>query len=295
MKRVRLGYVKYLNTLPLVAGLEQWEEVELVAAVPSKLAGMLSRGEVDVALASLADFARAEGAGAPLTLLPCGMIGCDGPTLTVRMYSEAPWSETTTLHADTDSHTSVVLAQVVLAEMHRVSARVVAFDARERVAVAAAGGAPAAGSRGPGDGVAEPEAPEWPRTLLLIGDKVVTDAPPAGQYAQELDLGAAWRELTDLPFVYATWMCRRSEEANPAVRTAVDVLDRQRRRNAERLDWIIAQHAGARRWPQSLARTYVTEHLRYAVGPRERAGAERFLRAAAAGGLLPACEPRWLD
>ena len=43
---------------------------------------------------------------------------------------------------------------------------------------------------------------------LLIGDKVVTDAPPTDRYPHQMDLGEAWKDLTGLPFVYAMWMCR---------------------------------------------------------------------------------------
>ena len=41
MHRVRIGYVKFLNTLPLVEGLAAWRDADLQAAVPSKLAAML--------------------------------------------------------------------------------------------------------------------------------------------------------------------------------------------------------------------------------------------------------------
>ena len=43
------------------------------------------------------------------------------------------------------------------------------------------------------------------QSVLLIGDKVVTDAPPEERYPYQMDLGAAWKELTGLPFVYAVW------------------------------------------------------------------------------------------
>ena len=42
--------------------------------------------------------------------------------------------------------------------------------------------------------------------MLLIGDKVVTREPRGMGF--QLDLGAAWKELTGLPFVFAVWMVR---------------------------------------------------------------------------------------
>lgn len=297
MERVRIGYVRYLNTLPLVEGLGVWEGVELVAAVPSRLAPMLATGEVDVALASLIDAAGAEaGSGrvrAPggFTLLPVGMIGCDGPTMTVRLYSGVPLERVRTVHVDTDSHTSAVLCAVVLERLYGVRPVLGGFDAREHAVVGgSAGAAPAVPSAPPGpDG--------WPETVLLIGDKVVTDAPPSERYPHQLDLGDAWHRLTGLPFVYAAWMCREGEEGTPAVRHAARVLDRQRRRNVMRLDWLVERHARERGWPPELARRYVGDCLRYEVGAREREGAERFVREARALGLVPgrAGALRWAD
>lgn len=288
MKTVRLGYVKYLNTLPLVEGLGSCRDLEMVAAVPSLLAGMLMRGEVDLALASLVDFAQARG---ELVLVPAGMIGCAGATLTVRVFSQRPIEETRRLHADTDSHTSVVLAQVILAERYGLRPPVVAFDARERHEVA----------DGQGDAraqVGSGSTPEWPETLLLIGDKVVTDSPPAVRYPYQLDLGEAWWAMTGKPFVYAMWMARRRDVQGPRwadLRTAADLLERQRLRNLARTQWMIDRAAGERRWPVDLATRYVTEFLRYEVTPEARAGAAEFLRRAARLGLLPAVEPVYAE
>lgn len=271
MDSVRIGFVKYLNTLPLVDGLEACAALRLVAAPPSALGAMLARGEVDLALASLVDFARAgQHQGSPaLNLVPCGMIGCDGPTLTVRVYSKVPLERVTRLHADTDSHTSVILAQVIFARRWGLRPEVTAFDH---------------------DIALRSIAQSGPATVLLIGDKVVTDAPPASLYPHQLDLGEAWHELTGLPFVYAMWMARRDDLDGPRardLRTAADLLDRQRRRNGARIDWILDMHAGARGWSRDLARTYVTQHLRYEVTDRAKAGAEMFLGMAAELGLVP--------
>ncbi len=277
MAIVRIGCVKYLNTLPLIEGLEVCRDIALVSAAPSRLAPMLRAGDVDLALASVVDVAAGVGGVGDLDLVPVGMIGCDGPTMTVRLYSRVPWAGVKRVYADTDSHTSVILAQLILAARFGAKVEVADFDARERIAP----GHEAAG--------------EWPATLLLIGDKAATDAPPVGAYAYELDLGEAWREWTGLPFVYAMWMCRAGEMARPEVAAAAALLDRQRRRNATRLEWIIEKHAAPRRWPTDLARTYLAGLLRYDVDGRAREGVLRFLKEAAAAGFMPPCQPRWAE
>jgi chorismate dehydratase len=276
MEPVRVAAVRYLNTAPLIEGLEKWSELRLETAVPSAIAPMVLDGRADVGLASVVDAASGE-----LSLVPAGMIGCDGATMTVRLFSAVPMDRVTTLHADTDSHTSVVLARVLLARRFGVRPSVVDFDARERVP-----------RNEPKDRAGAPRASPaleeaWPETLLLIGDKVVTDSPPAVRYPHQLDLGEAWKEWTGLPFVYAMWVCRGAEAGSERVRLASAALDRQRRHNRTRLDWIIATRAPQAHWPLDLARRYVGELLRYDVGEREREAVGRFWAEARGLGLLP--------
>lgn len=284
MDPIRVGIVKYLNTTPLVDGLEKLPQLALVPAAPSRLAGMLRSGEVDLALVSVIDAAGAGGAGAAdLSMLSCGMIGCDGPTLTVRVFSAVPPERVTTLAADTDSHTSIALAQVILKRAYGRSVKVVAFDARERVA----------------RGGERPNQHEWPETLLMIGDKVVTDSPPAVRYPYQLDLGEEWKKLTGLPFVYAIWMCRSTDVENPAQRERLSVatalLDRQLRHNLTRMDRIILEKASVFRWPPDLARKYLGELLRYRVGEREREAARRFFAECVSADLIPSAEARFVE
>ena len=268
MTPTRIACVNYLNTAPLIEGLDKLGGVTLLPAVPSRIAGMVRRGDADLGLCSIVDAAADD--RPPLTPVPAGMIGCDGTTLTVRLFSRVPLGQITQLHADADSHTSVVLCRLLLRLLHGVSPPVVDFNA--------------AGHAGP-----------LPPTVLLIGDKVVTAAPPEALYSHQLDLGQAWRDLAGLPFLYATWMCRTDRADDPAIHAAAAMLDRQRRRNLARLHWLIAKHAPAHAWPLGLAGEYLGRLLRYRVGPRERDAAQRFFDMAADAGLLPRTALEWLE
>lgn len=254
MEKCRIACVRYLNTVPLIEGLSKLDGVELLPTVPAGIAGMVLDGRADVGLVSLADAARGG-----LVLLPVGMIGCDGPTMTVRVFSRRPLGEVRTIGGDTESHTSVELCRLLMRAKMKVEVEIAPFKAG-------------------GEG-------EWPEAVLLIGDKVVTQAPPADDYPHQLDLGQAWKELTGLPFVYAMWACRAGEVESPAVRSAAAVLDRQRRHNAGRMDWIARKHAAAHGWPDELAREYLGVRLRYEVTARAREAAERFVREAGLGAL----------
>lgn len=265
MDGIRIACVKYLNTSPLVEGLEKLSDVVLKPAAPSRIAEMVRQGEADIGLASVID-----AAGGDLVILPVGMIGCDGPTLTVRLFSRVPLKEIRTVHADTESHTSVVLCRVLLKRLYGVSAGVEAFEA---------GGV---GGR-------------MPEVVLLIGDKVVTGAPPMDDYPYQLDLGEAWKGLTGLPFVYAMWLCRAERTDDPAIHRAAALLDRQRRHNGSRLDWIVAAQAQRHGWPRDLAARYLGGLLRYEVGAREREAVGRFFEMAAEEGLVGSSAARWVE
>lgn len=292
MEPVRIACVRYLNTAPLVEGLEGVAGVTLVPTVPSRIAEMVAGGRADVGLASIVDGASP---AAGLALVPAGMIGSDGPTLTVRVFSAVPLDRIVRLHADTDSHTSVVLARLLLERLYGARVGLVSFDARERIEVGRATRAERY-TGGSEDGSAGGTLDEcWPESVLLIGDKVVADAPPSGRYPYQLDLGEAWRGWTGLPFVYAVWMCRAPEAATARIRLASALLDRQRRHNATRLGWIARTRACGARWPAPLAASYLGENLRFEVTPRAREGAERFVAEAAGAGLLPAGRLAWAD
>lgn len=265
-RRMRVGVVSYLNTLPLIDGLEPLASLELEHAVPSRLLDMLLARRVEMALCSVVDYQKSS---EPLQIVPVGMLGCRGATMTVRLYSRVPVSRVSEVHADCDSHTSVILLQVLLRERHGLRPRMIPFETRE--------GAPAA----------------RPESMLLIGDKVITSAPSHREYPHQLDLGEAWFETTGLPFVFATWMCRRDldEDARRRVQTAAAVLDRQRRHNRLRTSAIVHRHAIARGWPKFDAELYLTSMLRYELGEEQLAGLGTFFRLAHGHELLPRARP----
>jgi len=187
---IRLGVVSFVNTLPLIDGLENLADVELRFTVPSRLLEQLLDDEVDVALCSAIDYQRST---EPLVILPAGLLGCDGATLTVRLYSSVPLERIERIYCDTDSHTSVVLMQILLKEIYDLAPELIDYHAREHVA--------------------RNRPIDWPESMLLIGDKVVTDSPPAIRYPHQLDLGAVWVEHTGLPFVFALWMAKCRTDA----------------------------------------------------------------------------------
>jgi len=247
---LRIGSVSFLNAKPLIYGLEEAPGIDLKLDVPSRLLGGLLDGRFDVALLPVIDYQRMEG----LRLLTSGGIGCDGPTLTVRIFSPVPIEKIATLACDTDSHTSVALARVLLGEVYGIRPEFVALDGA-------------------------PHGPEAAR--LLIGDKVISEEP-AG-LPHQLDLGEAWKRHTGLPFVFAAWMARGGVPLGdlPAQ------LERAKRRGLENVDSIVARYAAPRGWPADVAREYLTRYLEFDIGPRHLEAIRLFHQLAFGYGLIP--------
>ena len=263
---LRLGVVEFLNTQPIIAGLERLDDVELKPAVPSRMVALLESGEVDAALCSSIDYHRAD---CDPVILPAPPLGCDGPTHTVRLFSRQPLETIERVHCDTDSHTSVVLLQVIMQERYGRRVEVLPFEAGARS--------------------------DWPEAVLLIGDKVVAASPEEGEMPHQLDLGEAWKALTGLPFIFGIWLGRA--DGDPAVhRLASDLLERQYRYNRMHLEAILTQVESGRNWPIDVADHYLRTSIRYDFGPVQRAGLERFYELAGSHGLVSLRTPiRWLD
>jgi chorismate dehydratase len=248
---VRVASVSYLNAKPLIYGLEAVDGVLLSLDIPAKLLDGLRERRFDVALLPIIDYQRMDN----LRLIVGSGIGCDGPTLTVRIFSHVPVDRIQTLACDVHSHTSVALARVILAE--RYNRRPVFVDLDHVHA------APRAEAR------------------LLIGDKVVCEEPPGFEY--QVDLGEAWKRMTGLPFVFAAWIARGDAELGdlPAQ------LESAKRQGMAHLDEIVQQHAIPRGWPADLAMRYMTEFLKYDIGPRQLEAVRLFHQLAAKHDMIP--------
>ncbi len=251
---LRVGSVSYLNAKPLIEGLDSDPGIQLSLRVPSRLIEGLADQSFDVALLPVIDYQKLPG----LRIVPSGGICCDGPTLTVRIFSKTPIDRISTLSCDTDSHTSVALARIIFAERYHTAPRFVDFSER---------GAPdASGS----DAAAQ----------LLIGDKVVCQEPMDMPY--QLDLGDAWKNLTGRPFVFAIWTARPGVDLGDLPAR----LDLARQRGLARVPEIVHRHALPHGWPQALALQYLTRYLKFEIGPAQLSAIEYFHALAARHGLI---------
>ena len=88
-----------------------------------------------------------------------------------------------------------------------------------------------------------------------------------------LDLGEEWKRFTGLPFVFAVWMHRRNHPRRAHIRT---LLQNAKKKGMRLRREIARREAKRMRIDPRRAERYLTERIRYDLGPRERAGMRRF-------------------
>lgn len=253
----RLGAVSYLNSKPLIEGMAEDPAIEVVFDVPARLPALLESRAVDAALIPVIDLLAER---RTWRIVSDACIGCDGETLTVRVFSRVPAPSIQTLHVDGDSHTSVALARIIWNELYGRRLAVLPFTGCETVA--------------------ECEA------VLLIGDKVINNKLIG--YDTQTDLGQAWKSLTTLPFVFAAWAAPFDVEVTGLARR----LEAARDAGVKAAALIAADVGPGLGWPVELAKRYLTSRLKFTLSPRHRLGMERFLELAKANDIV--CRDRTL-
>jgi chorismate dehydratase len=194
-RKIRVGAVSYLNTKPLLYGIENspvFNEISLITEYPARIAEMLLNDEIDIGLV-------------PVSIIPqmkeyhfntrfC--IGSDGPVASVCLFSEVPVEDIRKVILDYQSRTSVILAEILF-ESHWKQKPV--FEHADHEFLNEIGGSTAA---------------------VIIGDRALQQRKKS---AFIYDLGEEWKKMTSLPFVFAAWISnkeldpdwvKRFEEAN---------------------------------------------------------------------------------
>jgi chorismate dehydratase len=248
----RVGSVGYLNAVPLTRGLEE----EVIFATPAKLAEMLGRDELDAALVSIVEVLFNE----RYDILDGIAIASLGEVKSVLLAHRRPLEEAREIFCDTASLTSIELARVLLAE------RGVAPEFKPLPSY---------------------DFERLPDYALLIGDRALDLL--LGPHTHQLwDLGAAWNELTNLPFVYAVWALRRGQE-NSALRRQ---LREARDFGLDTLDNIIRTRTD---YDLDFRKDYLSWHIHYHLGTDEKRGLARFIELLRKHGSRKIHEPKFVS
>jgi chorismate dehydratase len=232
-KKFRIGSVPYLNAVPLTRGLES----ELVFAPPSKLAEWLRRDELDAALVSITEVLFND----RYDILDGVAIASLGEVYSVLLAHKKPLEEVKKVFCDTASLTGVNLLKVLLAERNLFPE----FKPLENYQA----------------------APEKD-FVLLIGDPAI-DFQRLPHAHEIFDLGAAWTEMTRLPFVYAVWALRRGID-NLELRRE---LREAKNFGIETIDTIIETRE---EYDEDFRRDYFEWNIQYNLATDEKRGIEKF-------------------
>ena len=254
---LRLGDVPYLNTKPLTLSLEGREGVELRVHPPSRLSDMLREGSLDGALVS--SFALFHHPGS--RYVPGVGIASRGPVESIQLYCRRPADALQRVGLDAWSLAGANLARVLLKRRWGAEPEFVPIDPLN-----------------------PPRGDKALDAFLLIGDNALRE-PPGEHYV--LDLGEEWTAFTGLPFVYALWVFRPGAGDERAAR----LLQEAKAQGLARLEEILARARGTHPFiPPDQARRYLTESIRYDVGPEEEEGLRRYYEYLVEDGLAP---PGW--
>jgi chorismate dehydratase len=250
--KFRIGSVPYLNAAPLTRGLEG----ELLFATPARLAELLRRDELDAALVSVTEVLLHD----RYDVLDGVAIASLGEVFSVLLAHKLPLAQAREIFCDPASLTSVNLLKVLLAERGLRPE----FKPLENYAAAA-----------------EKDF------VLLIGDRAIEfqRAPHAHEI---FDLGAAWLELTQLPFVYAVWALRRGIENRELRRE----LREARRFGLETLDAIIETRE---EFDVDFRRDYFEWHIHFHLGEDEKRAIARFGELLGKHHLGPVFPPKYVS
>jgi chorismate dehydratase len=258
--RIRVGAVAYLNTRPLVHGLEQGlgsHRLELSYDVPSALADRMVAGEFDIGLLPVVELARLP----DLEVVPGLGITTRGPSRSVLLVSRVPLGQVRRVALDPHSRTTNALVRVLFARLWEIDARFVMGSERLERSLHEADAA------------------------VRIGDKALFDPPGDGFHVH--DLAGAWTEWTGLPFVFATWAAR----PNVVDREIYRILHESRRRGTRALDTIAREYTWNGSTHPGLALEYLTEFIHFRLGALEVDAVKRFLGLASELELIDQAPP----
>jgi chorismate dehydratase len=243
---VRLGCVKYLNARPLIRG---WAG-EVVFDHPAVLSDQLQRGDLPIALVSSFEFLRN-----PIYRIVDGVsISSDGPVYSVVLAHRGEISGIEEIELDPASLTSVALLRCLLAEIS-LTPRLVRRSTLE--------------------------TSDRRRATLLIGDQAIHFREKHAKEFKFWDLGGQWKNLFDLPFVYALWLIR-PEMCDPKI--VADELRGLRDANTANIDELIAEE---KEFEQDFCRFYYRDCVRFDFGEREKAGLKKFRTLCEKHKILP--------
>jgi chorismate dehydratase len=243
-RRWRIGAVSYLNTRPLLLGIEQsdlMQSIELIKAYPAKIAQELIDGTIDIGLVPVAVTPLLKEAH----LVSGYCIGAEGAVASVCLFSELPLEQITRVYLDYQSRTSVALVRILLEKYWQ---KEVEFIKAEEGYIDQIKGTTAG---------------------VIIGDRALAART---RFKYIYDLADAWVQYTGKPFVFATWIANKPIPADFMV-----AFDKANAYGLQNLKQVIAAVPPADQVYD--LHTYYTKNISYLFTPEKKEGMDLFLKS----------------
>lgn len=188
MNKIRLGYIEYVNCLPVYHAFEQGVaalQARMVKGPPTKLNQMFLEGKLDVTPISSIEFARHSDIA---VILPRLSISAEGDVESILLFSKVPVTELDGMRVSlsSSSATSVALLKILFEHYYQVQ---VEYSVRKPNLEQMLKKADAALLIGDDAMTARAESLEWGRKKLYV-----------------TDLGRVWYEFTGMRMIYALWV-----------------------------------------------------------------------------------------
>ncbi|MCI0411538.1 menaquinone biosynthesis protein [bacterium] len=248
---IRIAAIRYINTLPLVYGLEFNPDLELTFETPSRCYEMLLQDEVDVALIPIigtqlsTEIRAIKGLG----------IAATNRTESVYLFATKPLDRLRTVIGDPSSLTSVLLSKIILNEKYKNKPRFLS---------------------GSIDNIHE-VLRQYDAALIIGDEAILTDKSDYDHY----DLATEWYSITGFPFVFAVWASKRilSHEEK-------EIFHNAYQQATQNWEGIIYRAASMLAVDVPFLKRYYNENLRYHLARSDYEGLLRFLVLAADFGYL---------
>ncbi len=241
MNKIKVGAVSYLNTKPLLYGIERSKElmqqIDLIKEYPSKIAQQLLNGDIDVGLVPVAVIPQMK----EYYIISDYCIGAENNVASVCLFSDVELNKIEKILLDYQSKTSVALCKVLLEHYWKknIVLENATHDFVQEIKETTAG--------------------------VLIGDRALKQRKKS-KYIY--DLAGAWKDFSALPFVFAAWI---SNKKLPEEFTAL--FNQKNGEGVHNIEAVIAENECG----DYDLKTYYTKNISYNLNEEKLKGLKLFL------------------
>jgi len=240
--KIKVGAINFLNTKPLIYGLEKDRDFELIYETPSRCSVMLEERRVDIAILPSVEYASQRN----YFIIPNISISSKGKAGSILLFAKKEVQDIKTISLDKSSRTSAALLKILCLEKFKISPGFTQMNPDLETMLS------------------ENDA------ALVIGDNALF----ASAYFKDLvaaDLGQEWYEMTSLPFVFAFWT--GYSDIDPVKLAA---FSRSAHEGMKKFHEIALNYSYRGKTYPTVSEQYFVKNMSYNLGDEEKKGLELY-------------------